>query len=136
MNMPNPADRDLRAASTTTALPPVLYEDPQLVAFDKPSGMLVAPDRWDKSCLFLTDLLARSGFVDYRNVHRLDRETSGIVLCAKDAETLRVMSKRFETHEIEKHYVAIVRGTPRAREGAIDAPLMIDPRKPGRVVIS
>ena len=65
-------------------LPPILYEDDVLVAFDKPSGMLVAPDRWDKQRENLMGLVhdhPRYGH-GVANVHRLDADTSGLLICA------------------------------------------------------
>ena len=64
-------------------LPPVIFEDETLMAFDKPSGLLVAPDRWDKARANLMGLVhARYGH-GVANVHRLDAGTSGVLLCAK-----------------------------------------------------
>ena len=71
-------------------LPTILFEDDAIVAFDKPSGMLVAPDRWDKKRENLMDLVhahARYGH-SVANVHRLDADTSGLLLCAKSKPAL------------------------------------------------
>lgn len=65
-------------------LPPILYEDDFLIAFDKPSGLLIAPDRWDKArANLMTEVHARLG-EHVANVHRLDADTSGVILCTKD----------------------------------------------------
>ena len=61
-------------------IPPVIYEDDTLIAFDKPSGMLVAPDRWDKSRENLMGLVHDKMGHDVANVHRIDADTSGIAL--------------------------------------------------------
>ena len=64
-------------------LPPVIYEDDTLVAFDKPGGLSVAPDRGEKARVYLMGLVhARLGH-HVANVHRLDADTSGVLLCAK-----------------------------------------------------
>ena len=61
----------------------VLFEDDCMIAFDKPSGLLVAPDRWDQEKVNLMQLVHEDFSRDYANVHRLDRGTSGVLLCAK-----------------------------------------------------
>src|SRR6187399_585882 len=60
-------------------LPPIVYEDEALVAFDKPSGLLVAPDRWDHGKRNLAALAHERFGQECGNAHRLDRETSGVV---------------------------------------------------------
>jgi 23S rRNA pseudouridine1911/1915/1917 synthase len=92
------------------ALPPVIHEDEALVAFDKPSGLLVAPDRWDKTRENLMDLIhahPRYGH-GVANVHRLDADTSGLLLCAKTKPALDFLTGQFQSKTVEKKYHAFV----------------------------
>lgn len=92
-------------------LPPVLYEDDAVVAFAKPCGVLVGPDRWDKERPYL--MRAVHEHPEYgeqvANVHRLDADTSGIILCAKGKEVLHILASQFEQHKVTKVYHALVR---------------------------
>lgn len=91
-------------------LPAVLYEDDELVAFDKPSGLLVAPDRWDKAREYLMAQVhsdPRYGR-DVANVHRLDADTSGALLCTKAKPALDAVSGQFQAKTVEKKYHALV----------------------------
>jgi RluA family pseudouridine synthase len=90
-------------------LPPVIFEDEALVAFDKPSGLLVAPDRWDKKRENLMGLVhdhPRYGPA-VANVHRLDADTSGVLLCAKTKPALDFLSGQFQSKTVQKTYHAL-----------------------------
>ena len=89
-------------------LPPVIFEDASLIAFDKPSGMLVAPDRWDKQRENLMGLIHDKLGHGVANVHRLDADTSGILLCAKNKTALDFVSGQFQSKTIGKKYHAFV----------------------------
>src|ERR1700740_1458492 len=105
-------------------LPPVIFEDETLVAFDKPSGLLVAPDRWDKSRENLMGLVhahPRYGH-DVANVHRLDADTSGLLLCAKTKPALDFLSGQFQAKTVEKKYRAFVAVLPADRAMKVIAP--------------
>ena len=89
-------------------LPPILFEDDVLIAFDKPSGLLVAPDRWDKKRENLMGLVhahPRYGH-GVANVHRLDADTSGLLLCAKTKPALDYLTGQFQSKTVEKTYHA------------------------------
>ncbi len=116
-------------------LPPIVFEDDSLVAFDKPSGLLIAPDHWDKSAANLMALVHQWLSPDYFNVHRLDRDTSGLVLCAKTKPALDDLCRQFEGREVVKEYVALVRGAPKEPSGCIREPIAGDPHKPGRMIV-
>ena len=91
-------------------LPNIIYEDDALVAFDKPSGLLVAPDRWDKQRENLMGLVhahPRYGR-GVANVHRLDADTSGLLLCAKTKPALDFLSGQFQSKTVAKKYLAFV----------------------------
>ena len=89
-------------------LPPVIFEDASLIAFDKPSGMLVAPDRWDKKRENLMGLIHDKMGHSVANVHRLDADTSGILLCAKTKPGLDFVSGQFQSKTVGKKYHAFV----------------------------
>jgi len=116
-----------------TGLPPILFEDDCLVAFDKPSGLLVAPDRWDKSRENMMQLVHSKFSKSCYNAHRLDRETSGVLLCAKNKGVLKVLCGLFEAGKVSKQYVALTRGLPAEKTGRIDLPLVPDRNRPGRM---
>lgn len=89
-------------------LPPILYEDESLLAFDKPSGLLVAPDRWDKSRENLMGSVHAARGHQVANVHRLDADTSGVLLCAKSKPALDFLSGQFQAKTARKRYHALV----------------------------
>lgn len=95
-------------------IPPVIYEDEVLIAFDKPSGMLVAPDRWDKSRENLMGLVHDKMGHGVANVHRLDADTSGVLLCTKEKTALDFVSGQFQSKTVAKVYNAICAGAPEA----------------------
>lgn len=114
-------------------LPPILYEDEALLAFDKPAGLLVAPDRWDKSRENLMALVhARLGR-SVANVHRLDAATSGLLLCAKTKPALDFLTGQFQARTVEKVYHALVLGQPALADFTVALELAPDERRPGRM---
>jgi RluA family pseudouridine synthase len=112
-------------------LPPILYEDDAVIAFDKPSGLPVAPDRRDRTGENLQQLvLARLGPAP-ANVHRLDADTSGLVLYAKTKPALDFLSGQFQAKTVVKVYQAITTGIPAAEEYTVDLVLKEDEARPG-----
>jgi 23S rRNA pseudouridine1911/1915/1917 synthase len=118
----------------------VLLEDEGCIAVAKPAGLLVIPDRFDPSQATLFNgvwhhLWQRSGGdpepCKPRLVHRLDRDTSGVVVFAKSLEAQRTLSRAFELGEARKHYLALVDGQP-AESGSIDLPLGPAPKQSRR----
>jgi 23S rRNA pseudouridine1911/1915/1917 synthase len=106
-------------------LPPIIYEDDALVAFDKPSGLLVAPDRWDKQRENLMGLVHAHPAYGHgvANVHRLDADTSGLLLCAKTKPALDFLTGQFQSKTVEKKYHAFVVVLPPARAMKVIAPI-------------
>ena len=103
---------------------PILFEDRAVLAIDKPAGWLLAPDSWDRtgrnlqlalqSSLSAGDYWARSRNLKYlRFIHRLDADTSGVLLLAKSPGALRSFSELFESRRIQKFYLAVVEGIPK-----------------------
>jgi len=104
----------------------VIHEDGEIVAVNKASGIAVCPDRWDESRERLDRLVAESLGPAARIfvVHRIDRDTSGLVLFARNEASHRRLSLAFEGREIAKRYIAVVNGRPPWRENSCDLPLV------------
>ncbi|MHC4956999.1 MAG: RluA family pseudouridine synthase [Planctomycetota bacterium] len=101
----------------------VLYEDPHLIVIDKPAGLVMHPGKgheFEGLDLVLAEAFGPSA----RLVHRLDRDTSGVVVAARGhPDSARRLATAFRRGEPEKSYVALVRGVPDPPAGLIDAPL-------------
>jgi len=104
----------------------VRYEDDDLLVVDKPAGVVVHPARGHVSGTLSQALAAvAAGGEDGRPgiVHRLDRDTSGLLVVARSAEAHRRLKRALQAREITREYVALVEGRPPARTGTIDAPI-------------
>jgi 23S rRNA pseudouridine1911/1915/1917 synthase len=104
----------------------ILYRDEAILGVDKPPGLPVHPSAtYHKHTLsyLLRERYERDGKRGPRIAHRLDRETSGVVLCGCTAEDERTLKIAFEDHEVEKSYLAIVRGRLRDDRGSIELPM-------------
>lgn len=93
----------------------IIYEDQYLLVTDKPAGLSVLPDGWEKDSEYLVKTLEEQ-FGKIFIVHRLDKITSGVMVFARDAETHRTLNMQFESHEAIKTYHAIVEGNPKWEE--------------------
>jgi 23S rRNA pseudouridine1911/1915/1917 synthase len=107
----------------------IAYEDADLLVVDKPAGLVVHPAAGHPNGT-LAQALAARGIAAHRGgiVHRLDRDTSGLLLAAKDEDTLRALQDELRERRIEREYLALVEGRPPARTGTIDAPIGRDRR--------
>lgn len=112
--------------------PQVIFENDQFVVIDKPSGLLSVPDRMQSEPSLKDMLLQEYGTI--YTVHRLDRDTSGIIIFAKDEIMHKELSQLFESRDIEKYYFGLVHGRPAQSTGSIDAPMMEHPAKNGKMV--
>jgi RluA family pseudouridine synthase len=112
-------------------LPPIIYEDAALLAFDKPSGLPVAPDRWDRTRENLMALVHAKLGSGVTNVHRLDADTSGVLLCTKTKPALDFLSGQFQAKTAEKIYHALVVGAAAQDEFTVELALAEDERRPG-----
>jgi 23S rRNA pseudouridine1911/1915/1917 synthase len=107
----------------------VIYDDAALIAVDKPAGVPVVPERGSSEWRFMGMLLYHAekcpscAGVRFRVVHRLDRDTSGVVVLAKTVEAGRALGELFAGRQVRKRYLAIVRGTGADDGGTIDAPI-------------
>jgi RluA family pseudouridine synthase len=101
----------------------VVAEDEAVLLISKPAGLLVLPDRFDKSLPNLYTLL-QSELGEIFVVHRIDKQTSGLILFAKTAAAHSSLNAQFEKHTVEKIYQAIVQGIATEKSGIIDLPLL------------
>jgi 23S rRNA pseudouridine1911/1915/1917 synthase len=99
----------------------IIYETDDFVAVNKPAGLLSIPDR-EGDEVSLKRLL-RDKYGEIYTVHRIDRNTSGLIVFAKNEESHKYLSQLFEDRTVEKYYVGIVKGTPSEKEKTIDAPI-------------
>src|SRR3954469_2758945 len=123
---------------------PILFEDRSILAIDKPPGWILAPSDWDRTGRNLQlaisssirggEFWARSRNLKFlRFVHRLDAETSGVLLFAKSPGAVAALSRIFETRQVEKVYYTVVQGIPGKDEWVCRARLAPDPHAKGRV---
>ena len=117
-------------------LPPIIYEDAALLAFDKPSGLPVAPDRWHRAEENLMALVRVKFGPAVANVHRLDAETSGLVLCTKTKAALDFVSGQFQSKTAVKLHHALVAGSPPEDGFTVDLPIEDDPALLGRMRVN
>ncbi len=120
----------------------ILHEDEHLVAVDKPAGLVVHPGAGRPTGTLVHRLLARypelagvGGPGRPGIVHRLDRETSGAMLVARTAEAYARLVRMFARREVDKRYLAIVWGVPKAARGTIEAPIGRHPHDRQRMAV-
>jgi 23S rRNA pseudouridine1911/1915/1917 synthase len=122
---------------------PIVFEDEHLLVVDKPAGLVVHPAAGNRDGTLVNALLhhcgdslsgiggvARPGIV-----HRIDKDTSGLLVIAKHDKAHEGLAKQFATHSIDRRYLAIVSGVPRQTEGIIDAPLARSPVNRKKIAI-
>src|ERR1051326_7464876 len=139
VDVPPPAP----AAAASQNLPlTILFEDDDLVVVDKPAGLVVHPAAGHNdgtlvnALLFhVRDLSGVGGELRPGIVHRLDKDTSGVMVIAKNDEAHRALTAAWNTDRVRKEYLAIVYGTPAPPRGTIDAPIGRDPRERKRMAV-
>lgn len=125
---------------------PILYEDRSVIAIDKPPGWMLIPHSWQKtgrnlqaaiaSSIAARDFWARSRNLKFlRHVHRLDADTSGILLFAKSPRGVETFSDLFEGRKMEKTYLAVVTNVPKQNEWTCRLKLAPDPRHFGKMKV-
>lgn len=112
----------------------VIYEDENLIAFNKPSGLLSIPDRFNAEIpnLYKMAQARHEGIIP---VHRLDKDTSGVIVYAKNEESHKHLSQLFEGREIEKYYTALVNGRLIKHSGSIIQPIAENMAKRGTMLV-
>ena len=112
----------MKSSSTSTL---ILHEDGEILVVNKPAGIPVLPDGWEKGTPFLVEMLSEQ-FGKLWVVHRLDKITSGVMVFARTAEAHQSLNKQFEQHEVQKVYHAIVVGVPGWDQHTDHHPLRVD----------
>lgn len=117
----------------------IIYEDDDCVVINKPSGILShskgAFNPEPTVASWLANYEGAEDFVATNRegiVHRLDRSTSGVMICAKNSEAMKWLQKQFSTRKVIKTYIALVEGEIEPREAIIDVPIERNPNKPQR----
>jgi 23S rRNA pseudouridine1911/1915/1917 synthase len=152
-----PSERVKAGAEIEVALPPppspppglvaqeipltVLFEDSHLLVVDKPPGLVVHPAVGHRDGTLVNALLHRSkdwaGPADRPGlVHRLDKDTSGVLVIAKTEPAMAKLGKAMKERSLEKEYLAVVYGSPAVRKGRIDFGILRDPRDRKRMAAS
>lgn len=111
--------------------PKIVFEDEYLLAINKPSGMVVNRSETTRQGLTLQDWLAKKGIglkVERNGiVHRLDKETSGVLIIAKNNQIMKRLQQQFKLRQVSKEYLCLVHGRVRPAEGTIKAPITRNP---------
>jgi 23S rRNA pseudouridine1911/1915/1917 synthase len=135
LELERPTDADEHLVAEDVAIR-IAYEDDHLLVVDKPAGVVVHPAPGHRTGTLVHGLLAHdvAGGDDDRPgiVHRLDRDTSGLMVVARSEEVFRRLQSIVRRRELERHYRALVVGRPRSRRGTIEAPIGRDRRDPMR----
>ena len=140
VTFPSPAASGL----TAEAIPlTVVYEDTDLLVVDKPAGMVVHPAPGHSGGTLVNALLAHVPGIELDMgdesrpgiVHRLDKDTSGLIVVAKRRSAHEALSKQMAARTMHKEYLAAVSGKPRPPSGVIDAPIARDPRDRQRMAV-
>jgi 23S rRNA pseudouridine1911/1915/1917 synthase len=130
-----PAPKELDKVKPEAIALNVLYEDADLAVIDKPAGMIVHPGVGNETGTLVSAMLSRWPEIGRMNieekragiVHRLDKDTSGLIIIARnDAARLKLMTQ-FQSHTIEKTYIALLEKAPPTQTGRIEAPIGRDP---------
>lgn len=112
----------------------IIHEDENIIVLNKPPGLLTIPDRFDKKKENLYTLL-RSNYKNVFIVHRLDRDTSGVVIFAKSREIHRKLSILWEKRKVQKIYYTLVHGTVSPEKAIINKPIAPLKKKRGVMVV-
>lgn len=120
---------------------PIIYQDTDVIVINKPSGVLThskgALNSEPTVASFIGDKISkelqgnRAGII-----HRLDRDTSGVIICAKNMAAQTWLQKQFSERKVQKHYLAIVEGQPKPAQALIDAPIARNPKNPRSFMVS
>ena len=121
----------------------ILYEDEDIAVINKPSGMVVHPGKGNTSKTLANGIVHHFNHLSNINgltrpgiVHRLDKDTSGLILIAKSNSAHNILSKQFKNRQVRKEYYALTWGLWKEKEGQIDKPLLRDRKDPTRFCIS
>jgi 23S rRNA pseudouridine1911/1915/1917 synthase len=121
----------------------VIYEDSEIAVIDKPAGLIVHPGVANEKGTLVHALLARWPEIARMNiedkrmgiVHRLDKDTSGLMVIARNDAVRRKLAAQFQERTVEKAYLALLERTPQTRTGRIEAPIARDPQQRKRMAV-
>jgi 23S rRNA pseudouridine1911/1915/1917 synthase len=122
----------------------IVYEDPDVLVIDKPAGLVTHPSPGHSTGTLVNALLARGGVEAYGQiagderpgiVHRLDRDTSGLIVIARNDKSQAALMAQLKARRVKKTYLALVHGATAAEIGRIEAPIGRDPRQFGRMAV-
>ena len=105
--------------------PEIIYDDPDLLIINKPAGLLSIPDGYNPTLPYLKSML-ESKFGPLWLVHRLDKETSGVMVLARNPEVHRVLNQLFRDHNVSKTYHGLATPPPEWQENVFDHPLKVN----------
>ncbi len=114
----------------------ILFEDDDLIIVNKPAGLLVIPDRFNNELASLNKLLEARLHEKVWVIHRLDRETSGVICFAKNEETHKDLSTKFQERDVSKFYAGLVTGIVVPEEGRIENYIAEHPGKNGKMIVA
>jgi len=113
----------------------IVHQDAALLVVNKPTLLLSVPGRAEDNKDCLVTRLQENGYPEARIVHRLDWETSGLMVLARDPDSHRELSRQFHDRETEKAYTALCWGEPERDSGRIELPLRYDPENKPRHIV-
>lgn len=123
------SQEDERLAKRNKSMFSVLYEDARIIVFDKGSGISSIPERYIKGISLKEIAEEKHGRL--WTVHRIDKDTSGVIVYARDAEAHKSLNDQFEHRQTKKLYAAILEGELSADEVPVDIPIAQDTHRPG-----
>jgi 23S rRNA pseudouridine1911/1915/1917 synthase len=135
VTVPPPPDADAEAVAPELIPLDVVYEDADLAVLNKPAGLVVHPGAGNQSHTLVNALLARYPEIAEMRVapqrkgivHRLDKDTSGLILIARNGKSLQRLLTQFQQRTVEKQYLALAERAPRTPSGRIELPIARDP---------
>lgn len=139
ISLPEPVSLEVKAENIDIE---VIYEDDDLMVINKPQGMVVHPAHGNYSGTLVNGLLSRcddlsgiNGVLRPGIVHRIDKDTSGVIVVAKTNEAHMSLSHQLKEHSIKRKYVALLEGRLKEQEGTVDAPIGRDPKDRKRMAV-
>jgi len=117
----------------------ILYEDDYLAVLEKPAGLVIHPGVGNETGTLVNGLLARyPSLIETERkgiVHRLDKDTSGVLVIGKDEDTIADLMAQFKERTVDKTYLALTEQSPPTQSGVIDAPIGRDPKRRKRMAV-
>lgn len=114
----------------------ILYQDEDIIVVNKPAGITVIPERFNTEALSINKALEEKLGQKVWVVHRLDRDTSGVLCFAKNEEAHKNLSKQFQEHSVGKFYAGLVHGRFAQEQGRIESPIAEHPTIKGKMVVN